>query len=167
MSCFEKRIATMDDLPRIIEIYNSTIQSRMVTADLTPITVEGRKEWFTKHEPSKRPLWVFTSPEGEIAGWLSFENFHQRIAYEKTAELSIYIDENYRGQGLGSFVLNEAMEAASSLNIENIVGLIFGHNTPSLKLFQRFGFERWGYLPKVAELDGVKRDLVIVGKHIG
>lgn len=156
----------MDDLPRIVEIYNRTISSRMVTADLTPITVESRKSWFIQHAPSKRPLWVFISEEDEIAGWLSFENFHQRIAYEKTAELSIYVDESYRGHGLGSLLLTEAIQSAPSLKIENLIGLIFGHNTPSLKLFQRFGFERWGYLPRVAELDGVKRDLVMMGKHV-
>lgn len=150
----------------IVQKVDSTIPSRMVTADLTPITVESRKEWFAQHDPTKRPLWVFTSSKSEIVGWLSFENFHQRTAYEKTAELSIYVDEKYRGQGLGSLLLTEAIQSAPNVNIENVVGLIFGHNTPSLKLFQRYGFEQWGYLPRVAELDGVKRNLVIIGKDI-
>ncbi|MCH5583651.1 GNAT family N-acetyltransferase [Shimazuella sp. AN120528] len=166
MSLFTKRIATKGDLPRIIEIYNSTVSSRMVTADLTPVTVEDRKDWFAGHNPSNRPLWVFTTAQNEVAAWLSFENFNQRAAYKKTAELSIYLDEKFRGQGLGSILLREAIEAAPSLHIETLVGRIFGHNTPSLKLFKRFGFEEWGYLPLVAELDGVKRDLVIMGKHI-
>jgi predicted O-methyltransferase YrrM len=46
-----------------------------------------------------------------------------------------------------------------------MVGLIFGHNEPSLKLFQRLGFERWGFFPGVAQLDGVERDLVVMGRH--
>ena len=48
-----------------------------------------------------------------------------------------------------------------------IQGFIFGHNEPSLALFRRFGFLRWGELPKVAALDGVERDLIIVGRRIG
>jgi phosphinothricin acetyltransferase len=47
-----------------------------------------------------------------------------------------------------------------------LLGFIFGHNEPSLKLFERFGFEKWGHLPSVAELDGIERDLVIVGKRV-
>jgi phosphinothricin acetyltransferase len=47
------------------------------------------------------------------------------------------------------------------------MGLIFGHNTPSLKLFERFGFVRWGLLPRVTVLDGIERDVVILGRRLG
>jgi phosphinothricin acetyltransferase len=166
MADFTKRNATVEDLPRIVEIYNSTIAGRMVTADLTPVSIESKEAWFNQHHSSTRPLWVFTNELGEIAGWLSFENFHPRAAYEKTAELSIYLDEKFRGQGLGKTILAEAISVAPALQIENLVGLIFAHNSPSLKLFSVFGFERWGHLPQVAELEGVKRDLIIMGKHV-
>jgi phosphinothricin acetyltransferase len=43
------------------------------------------------------------------------------------------------------------------------MAIIFAHNQPSLRLFEKFGFQRWGYLPQVAELDGVERDGVILG----
>ncbi|WP_028776469.1 GNAT family N-acetyltransferase [Shimazuella kribbensis] len=166
MSLFSKKNATLEDLPRIVEIYNSTIAGRMVTADLIPVTVESRVDWFHQHHDT-RPLWSFFNEKGEMVGWLSFEDFHVRAAYRKTVELSIYIDEKYRGQGLGSTLLMEAIQAGSTLNIENFVGLIFSHNIPSVNLFTRFGFDQWGHLPQVAELDGVKRDLFIMGKHIG
>jgi L-amino acid N-acyltransferase YncA len=42
----------------------------------------------------------------------------------------------------------------------------FAHNGPSVKLFERFGFERWGHFPEVAELDGVRRDLVVLGLRV-
>lgn len=51
------------------------------------------------------------------------------------------------------------------LTVDTIVAYIFGHNIPSLKLFKSFGFTQWGLLPQVAELDGIKRDLVILGRH--
>jgi phosphinothricin acetyltransferase len=47
-----------------------------------------------------------------------------------------------------------------------MVGLIFAHNEPSLGLFGQLGFERWGLLPRVALLDGVQRDLTIMGCHV-
>ena len=51
--------ATLDDLPFIVEVYNSTIASRQVTADLQPVSVESRIAWFEQHNPQKRPLWLF------------------------------------------------------------------------------------------------------------
>ena len=42
----------------------------------------------------------------------------------------------------------------------------FAHNGPSVKLFERSGFERWGHFPEVAELDGVKRDVVVLGLRV-
>jgi predicted O-methyltransferase YrrM len=66
---------------------------------------------------------------------------------------------------VGQRLLERATARAPSLGITALVGLIFGHNEPSLKLFQRLGFERWGFFPAVAQLDGVDRDLVVMGQH--
>lgn len=52
------RNATLEDLPKIVEIYNSTIPSRMVTADTENISVESRIHWFYEHNPETRPLWM-------------------------------------------------------------------------------------------------------------
>lgn len=162
---FEIRDAVIDDLPQIVAIYNSTISSRTVTADTDCITVESRMGWFAEHSPGFRPLWVIES-EREVCGWLSFQSFYGRPAYSATAELSIYIKEEYRRKGLGPLLLQRAIDACGRLGIKTLLGFIFGHNKPSLTLVSRFGFEKWGLLPAVAELDGVERDLVIVGKKI-
>ncbi|SAL54034.1 GNAT family N-acetyltransferase [Caballeronia telluris] len=159
------RDATLDDLPAIVAIYNSTVPSRQVTADLDPVTVESRVAWFHAHGPHARPLWV-VEEGGEIVAWLSFSDFYGRPAYSRTAEVSIYLDESARGKGLGKKLLQAALEKAPELQIDTVLGFVFGHNVPSVKLFQAFGFEAWGTLPRVAALDGVERDLVILGRRL-
>ncbi|WP_251551847.1 GNAT family N-acetyltransferase [Neobacillus muris] len=159
------RDANLDDLPAIVEIYNSTIPSRMVTADVEPVTVETRIPWFNDHSPDVRPLWV-VEDEGQICAWLSFQSFYGRPAYQHTAEISIYIHEQFRGKKLGRFLMEKAEIACAKLNIKTILGFIFAHNEPSIRLFTKFGFEKWAHLPRVAELDGVERDLIIMGKRI-
>jgi phosphinothricin acetyltransferase len=167
------RDATLDDLPEIVAIYNSTIPSRTVTADLTPVTVESRLPWFEAHGPNTRPLWVVEgqAPGGadakRIVAWLSFSDFYGRPAYARTAEVSIYLDQSMRGQGLGTRLLAAALDAAPSLAIDTLLGFIFGHNAASLALFRRCGFHDWGLLPRVAVLDGIERDLVILGRRVG
>ena len=160
------RTATIEDLPAIVEIYNSTIASRRVTADTEPISVESRNTWFYEHNPDNRPLWVIEGEQHEIVGWLSFSDFYGRPAYSGTAELSIYLHENARGKGLGKYFLREAIAYAPQIKVHTLLGFIFGHNTPSLNLFAGFNFQIWANMPGVATLDGIERDLIIFGKRV-
>lgn len=157
--------ARLEDLPRIVEIYNSTIESRMVTADLEPVTVEQRVPWFEEHSPDRRPLWVMRL-EGQVVAWASLSSFYGRPAYNGTVEVSVYVDEQCRGIGAGGRLLNTIFDACPALGITTILGFVFGHNEPSLGLLRKYGFEQWGYYPEVAVLDGVNRDLAILGKKI-
>jgi phosphinothricin acetyltransferase len=159
------RVAQRADLSQIVEIYNSTISSRMVTADTEPVTVESRAPWFEEHTPTFRPLWVIEA-ERRIAAWLSFSSFYGRPAYSKTAELSVYVHQAFRRRGFGTHLLTQAVAAAPALGMNTLMGFIFAHNEPSLRLFGEHGFSRWGELPRVAELDGVERDVVIVGRRV-
>jgi len=167
MTQFRHRIATLDDLPTIVAIYNSTIASREVTADTEPVSVESRLNWFHEHTPDRRPLWIIEE-EGRdgIVGWISYSNFYGRPAYSGTAEVSIYIDETWRGKGVGKYALTEAIAFAPRIKVHTLLGFIFGHNQPSLGLFRKFGFDTWANFPRVANLDGIERDLIILGKRV-
>lgn len=157
--------ASIEDLPIIVDIYNSTVPSRMVTADTEPVSIDDRLDWFNEHNSSKRPLWV-VEYEDKICGWVSLQSFYGRPAYNATVEISIYLHEDFRGKGLGKKILNKVIEECPKFEIDTLLGFIFGHNEPSIRLFSSFGFEKWAHLPEVAKLDGMKRDLVILGKRI-
>lgn len=167
MPSFVHRIARPEDLPVIVDIYNSTVASREVTADTEPVTVASRQQWFDEHNPERRPLWVIQA-EGDdtVIGWLSYSNFYGRPAYSGTAELSIYIAESWRGKGIGRYCLEQSIAFAPSIEVHTLLGFIFGHNVPSLALFKKFGFDTWAHLPGVAKLDGIERDLIILGKRV-
>lgn len=155
--------AQKEDLAAIVAIYNETIASRMVTADLEPVSVKSRQQWFEEHDESY-PFWVMKDAD-KIAGWIGLEPFYGRPAYAKTAEISIYIAGSYRQQGLGQQALDFVFIQLEALELENLVAFIFGHNQPSLKLFAKNHFEHWGHLPKVALMDGKQRDLEIFGRN--
>jgi len=160
------RDAVKSDLIKIVEIYNSTISSRMVTADTEPVSVASRVKWFEEHNPLKRPLWVVENKSNEIIGWVSFQSFYGRPAYNATVEISVYLATEQRGKGLGKQILQHCIDNAPKCGIKTLLGFIFSHNEPSLKLFRSFGFEDWATLPNIAELDGVERGLKILGKRI-
>jgi phosphinothricin acetyltransferase len=153
------------DLPAIVAIYNAAIPARRATADTAAVPIDSRYAWFHEHTAGSRPLWV--AHEGSsILGWLSFQSFYGRPAYRATAELSVYVAPQHQRTGVARALLARALDAAPGLGLRTLLGFIFGHNHPSLALFATFGFERWALLPRVAELDGVERDLVIVGRRV-
>jgi phosphinothricin acetyltransferase len=159
------RDAVETDLPAIVRIYNAAIPGRMATADTEPVAVDSRRAWFAEHDARSRPLWV-ASVDDAIVGWLSFQSFYGRPAYRTTAEISVYVTPGSRRAGVGRRLLSRAIDAAPGLGLRTLLGFIFGHNGPSLALFEAHGFQRWARLPRVAELDGVERDLVIVGRRL-
>src|SRR4051794_41109546 len=121
------RDARIDDLTAIVTIYNSTIPTRMVTADTTSVSVESRRQWFNDHTPARRPLWI-AEEQGDIAGWLSYSSFYGRPAYDGTCELSLYIAEKYRRLGLGRELLSRSIAHAPTIRVQTLLGFIFGHN---------------------------------------
>ncbi len=187
------RPAIETDLKAIVEIYNSTIDSRLATADTKPIAVESRLSWFHDRDFTFRPIWVVdidpnlgksSAPEIEklaeskivnlfsrrsqdnIVAWLSFNDFYGRPAYQSTAEISLYVATDYRGQGIANRLLKKAILDCPKLRIKTLLAFVFGHNIPSIKLFTKHGFTRWGLLPQVAEMDQTERDLLILGRRI-
>lgn len=162
---FVIRDATEADLPAIVAIYNETIPGRMVTADTEPVSVESRIPWFRAHNPATRPLWVALE-NNQVCAWLSLNSFYGRPAYYPTAEVSLYVATSHRRRGLGRLLLERIIAHAPRCQVRTLLGFIWRHNEPSLKLFTAYGFTTWGDLPRVAVLDNVERDLVILGRRL-
>ena len=159
------RPATRADLPAIVEIYNASIPGRMATADTVPVTVEQREEWFGAFDPACRPIWVHEG-EAAVEGWLGLRSFYGRPAYHRTVESAVYVHPRHLRRGIANGLLAHALAACPGLGIANVLAFVFAHNVPSIALFERHGFARWGLLPRVCELDGLERDVLILGCRI-
>jgi len=158
------RIAEINDLAAIVNIYNSTIPSRMVTADTQSVSVSEKLDWFNNFQ-EPRPIWVAIENEKVIA-WLSFKSFYGRPAYAGTIEIAIYIDEQFRAKGIGKTILQFAIAAAKERNIHTLLAYIFEHNLPSIQFFQKNGFVNYGVLPEIAVMDQNHYSLGIYGLKV-
>jgi L-amino acid N-acyltransferase YncA len=154
-------------LPQIVAIYNAAIPGRMATADTEPVTVAARQGWFAEFDPARRPLWVCAESGDTIAGWLSLRSFYGRPAYAGTVEVAVYTNPVRQRIGIATALIEHALAAAPALGIRTVLAFVLAHNAPSVALFEKFGFSGWGRLPRVAELDGVERDLAILGRRLG
>ena len=164
------RDALEADLPRIVEIYNFAVATRTCSCDLDPTTVEARRPSLLEHTPKHRPLWVAedsTKRDQGAIGYLGFFHFmNERPGYFITADLAIYLHPDYQGKGLGTYLLQQAIERSRGLGVETLTGTIFASNDASVALFRKMGFEQWGFMPRVARLEGVEKDLVLVGRRL-
>jgi len=160
------RHATPGDLEEIVAIYNASIPGRMATADLAPVSVADRRQWFAEFDPARRPLFVSCDAAGRPLAWLSLRSFYGRPAYDETVEVGLYTAPRAQRRGLGRALVAHALAQAPSLRITTLLAFTFAHNAPSLTLFRDAGFADWGLLPRVANLDGVRRDLVILGRAL-
>ena len=161
------RDAVAADLPAVVDIYNASIPGRMATADLAPVSVADRQAWFAEFDPGRRPLWIYGSADyAQVLGWLSLRSFYGRPAYAETVEVGVYTHPAAQRRGVGRQLLDHAIELGPGLGISTLLAFTFAHNVPSVGLFKSAGFQTWGELPQVARLDGVARDLLILGRPL-
>jgi phosphinothricin acetyltransferase len=148
------RLVEKPDYQRVLDILNEAILERIYTAQLTPATMERRKSWFENHSNPRYPMYVLEM-DGEIMGWFTLMEFRTgREGFKVTTEISYYLDSRVRGKGYGTKMVGVAVEKAREIGFKNIIAVIFDSNNESKKITQKFGFELWGHLPEVVEIDG-------------
>jgi phosphinothricin acetyltransferase len=148
------RIAKIEDLTEINDIYNLAIDSRSATADLEHITIESRRNWFYKHNSEKYPVFVYEK-DNRIAGWLSVSPYREnRKALDSVVEVSYYLHPDFQRQGIGSELLNFILDNAQQYDIKKLICILLEINFASIRLLEKFGFEQWGYMPDIVNLDG-------------
>jgi len=161
----EFQFAKQNDLSKIVGTYNASIPSRLATADLEMVSIVSKQKWFDDHNESERPLWII-SLNKQYAGWMSFSSFYGRPAYQATVEVSIYLEPLFHKKGIGKIALQFAESEAKKRDISTLLGFIFGHNEASMQLFRNAGYEKWAHLPQIANMEGILRDLIILGKKV-
>lgn len=159
-------MAELKDLEALVEIYNQSIAAGQITADLTPFTTVDRMEWFERHSPDKYPILV-AEKEKKIVGYLTISEYRSgRNALRHTAEVSYFIHFGYHRQGIASRLLTHAIQICPTLKIKTLFAILLDGNQGSINLLRKFGFEKWGHMPRVAEFDGVEVGHLYFGLRI-
>jgi L-amino acid N-acyltransferase len=143
------RPAVRGDVPEIQAIYNHAVLHTTAAYDEDVQPVRVRYDWFDDHQRRNMPIYAAESG-GRIVGWSALGPFRPRPGYRFTAEDSIYIAEEWRGQGLGAALLQPLIDDAARLKLRTILAVIGdAANTGSIRLHEKFGFERVALLRSV------------------
>ncbi len=156
------RHATIDDLDAITEIYNDAILKTVATFDTEPKTREDQKSWFECHG-TKYPILV-AEKNNRVIGWASLSEWSDRCAYSDTAEISLYIKEEFRGQGIGKKLLKEILQEGQKGGLHTVIARIAEGSEISIHIHKSCGFEHIGIMKEVGRKFGRLLDVYLMQK---
>ena len=151
---FKIRPASSDDLPRLVGILNQAITMGNANAHTEEFSVEARRSWFDAHDPDSNPIYVYENDTGLVTGYLAIGPYRNRPALARTGEISYYVDYAWQRQGIGSELMAHAVSDCQRIHKHVLLAIVLERNMPSIRLLEKFRFEKWGFLPDVAEIQG-------------
>jgi L-amino acid N-acyltransferase YncA len=152
------RLATEEDLPGILSIYNDIILHTTAVYDYQPHSMEMRKTWWASKLKDKYPVFVAAEAE-KIVGFSSIGPFRAWAAYKYSVENSVYVATEHRGRGIGKILLPPLITAAIERNLHVIIAGIDASNEASLQLHRHFGFKEVAHFRQVGYKFGRWLDL--------
>ncbi|MDH6373055.1 L-amino acid N-acyltransferase YncA [Paenibacillus sp. PastF-3] len=162
MTALIVRKATSADTESILRIYNQGIEDRIATLETESKDSSYMEAWFQDHQG--RFSVVVAEREGEVLGWASLNPYSQRCAYRGVADLSIYIDRRFRGQGIGSSLLKSLEQIAKENEFHKIVLFTFPFNQGGQRLYLKMDYRQVGIFEKQGVMDGEFIDVMIMEK---
>ena len=156
MERMDIRFVKSNDLGALVNIYNQAIAAGQKTADIISVTADDRKKWFKEHNPHRYPILV-SEIDNVIVGYLTISAYRPgRMALRYTAEVSYYVHFGYHCRGIASHLLRYAINLCPSLQIKTLIAILIDSNSASIRLLEKYGFQKWGYMPGVGEFSGVE-----------
>ncbi|GET33195.1 L-methionine sulfoximine/L-methionine sulfone acetyltransferase [Prolixibacter bellariivorans] len=138
------RMASGADVPTITRIYNHAVLHSLTTFDTVPLSEEERRMWLAMHNEDY-PVLVAQVDE-EVVGYASLSKWSEKQAYDQTVQFSIYLDENFRGQGIGLRLSESILKYAKEQGIHSVISLISEGNEVSFALHRKLGFHLMGVM---------------------
>jgi L-amino acid N-acyltransferase YncA len=156
------RAAADCDVRAICAIHNQGIVDRIATLDTVPRTEDGTRAWLAERD-SRHPV-IVAEVNGQTVGWASLNRFNLRAVYDHVADFSVYVERDWRGQGIGRLLLEQLVGLARAIGYHKMVLAAIASNEAGIALYNRVGFSRVGVYHEQGRLDGNWVDVVIMEK---
>jgi L-amino acid N-acyltransferase YncA len=154
------RPADWRDLEAITEIYNEAVLTTTGTFDTEPKTLDEQRSWF-KHHGGKYPV-VVAELNTVVIGWASLSRWSDRCAYTDTAELSLYVKQEYRRRGVGRKLMDAIVAEGRNAGLHSVLARIAEGNENSIRLHESVGFHVVGVMREVGRKFGQLLDVSLM-----
>jgi len=154
------------DYTDIIMIYNHAVDEKFATADTEYVTVESKMNWLLQHSPQTYPIFI-AEENSEVVGWCSLSPHRPgRKALRTVAEISYYVHKDHRKKGVANSLIMHTIDNAKQFGFRNLISILLDLNKPSIYILEKYGFEKWGHLPNIADINGIVCGQFIYGKKL-
>ncbi len=154
------RLATLEDAPAILAIYNHEVENTTATFDLVGRTLSEQRDWLKERSGALGVL--VAEIDGVVVAFASLSPYRTRPAYRTTVEDSIYVSGGARGSGVGKSMLNALIDLAAQRGFHTIIAHIAGGSEASVSLHQACGFTIVGSEREVGRKFGKWLDVVVM-----
>ena len=160
------RHATIQDAPAIKDIYNDAVLNTTAIWNDSPVDPQNRVEWMSIRGEQGYPVFVSAMENGDVSGYASYGAWRAFDGFSQTAELSLYVHSDYRGQGIGRALLGHLITAAEAQGLHVLIAGIEAQNSASIGLHSSLGFIETARMPQVGKKFGRWLDLVFLQKQL-
>lgn len=160
MESIAVRFASLDDAAAICAIYNQGIEDRVATLETEGREPEERRRWLSSRG-TRYPV-VVAEAAGRIVAWASLNSFNPRHCYDHVADISVYVEREWRGRGVGRLLLGRLIELGRGLAFHKLVLACFPTNKAGVALYERMGFVPVGVYREQGLLDDRWVDVLVM-----
>lgn len=141
------RPVKVKDANKIAAIYNYYIEKTVITFEENQVTskeIENRIAEKTRKLP-----WLVFEEGGEVLGYAYASPWAGRCSYRFSAEVTVYLNVNAKGKGIGSKLYSELLTQLKALNYHVVIGGVTLPNVASVALHEKFGFEKVAHYKEI------------------
>ena len=153
------RELTDEDADAVLRIYRQGLDTGEASFEVEPPEWDA---WKRKYHPFCRLGW---EQDGQLLGWAALAPVSARQCYLGVAEVSIYIDTEHLGRGIGNQLMARLVEDSEANGIWTLYSSIFPENQGTRKLHLRHGFREVGVRERIAQQHGRWRDTLILERR--
>lgn len=155
---------TKENIPEALEVYNWYVLNSTATFHLAAVPQEELERMVSLgHNKYQSFVILF---EHKICGFCYLSQFRYKEAYDKSAEITLYLNQDSLGKGIGKSTLKFLENKAKENGINNLVAVITEGNDASTVLFEKDGYVKVGHLKNIGEKFGKALDVVSYQKEI-
>lgn len=141
------RPARPEDVDRLCAIYNHYVLNDVATFEEEPVAPADMRK--RVEDVQKLLFWLVYEVDGVAIGFAYAGRWKPRAAYRFSVELSVYVDPNHLGKGIGKALYADLIAALRTTEVNSVIGGVAGSNPLSIALHRSFGFEPVAHLRSV------------------
>lgn len=147
------------------ETVRSIYLEGLATGDATFETEAPSWEKWDEGHLSVPRLVAVSSSDGVVVGWAALTRISSRAVYCGVAEVSVYVTNKSRGNGIGKALLKQLIAQSEQKGLWTLQASVFPENIASLALHKMLGFREVGIRQRIGKLHGTWRDTVLLERR--